>query len=110
MDTHHYQGVWPVMITPFTADGEIDYASLERLIAWYEQGGATGLFAACQSSEIFYLSLRERVELVRFVKQHAHVPVIASGHIFRINRSDRRTAKHMPNRCGCLDPNHQPAV
>ena len=56
MDTHHYQGVWPVMITPFTADGEIDYASLERLIAWYEQGGATGLFAACQSSEIFYLS------------------------------------------------------
>lgn len=81
MDTHHYQGVWPVMITPFTADGEIDYASLERLIAWYEQGGATGLFAACQSSEIFYLSLRERVELVRFVKQHAHVPVIASGHI-----------------------------
>ena len=47
MDTHHYQGVWPVMITPFTADGEIDYASLERLIAWYEQGGATGLFAAC---------------------------------------------------------------
>ena len=81
MDTHHYQGVWPVMITPFTADGEIDYASLERLIAWYEHGGATGLFAACQSSEIFYLSLRERVGLVRFVKQHAHVPVIASGHI-----------------------------
>ena len=81
MDTKRYQGVWPVMITPFSAEGEIDYASLERLIAWYEEGGATGLFAACQSSEIFYLSLRERVELVRFVKSHAHVPVIASGHI-----------------------------
>ena len=75
------KGLWPVMLTPFTDAGEIDYASLERLIDWYEKGGANGLFAACQSSEIFYLSLRERVEMVRFIKQHAHIPVIASGHV-----------------------------
>ena len=81
METRQYHGLWPVMITPFTDKGEIDYESLERLIAWYEKGGATGLFAACQSSEIFYLSLAERAKLVRFVKEHAHVPVIASGHV-----------------------------
>ena len=81
MNQQRYDGLWPVMITPFTADGDIDYASLERLIAWYEDHGATGLFAACQSSEIFFLSLKERDELVRFVKAHAHVPVIASGHV-----------------------------
>ncbi|MGN0971160.1 MAG: dihydrodipicolinate synthase family protein, partial [Aristaeellaceae bacterium] len=81
MNHQQYDGLWPVMITPFTADGDIDYASLERLIAWYEGHGAAGLFAACQSSEIFFLSLREREELVRFVKAHAHVPVIASGHV-----------------------------
>ena len=81
MTVHIEKGLWPVMLTPFTAAGEIDYASLERLIDWYEKNGATGLFAASQSSEIFFLSLRERVELVRFVKAHAHVPVIASGHI-----------------------------
>lgn len=75
------RGLWPVMITPFTDTGEIDYPSLERLIDWYERNGATGLFAACQSSEIFFLSLQERAELVRFVKTHAHVPVIASGHV-----------------------------
>ena len=68
MNQQRYDGLWPVMITPFTAEGEIDYASLERLIAWYEGHGAAGLFAACQSSEIFYLSLKEREELVRFVK------------------------------------------
>lgn len=77
----NYKGLWPVMITPFTREGDIDYASLEKLIAWYEGHGATGLFAACQSSEIFFLSLRERRELVSFVKSHAHVPVIASGHV-----------------------------
>ena len=83
MQLGEIRGLWPVMITPFTAEGEIDYPSLERLIDWYEQRGATGLFAACQSSEIFFLSLRERYDLVRFVKTHAHVPVIASGHVSR---------------------------
>lgn len=81
MCMNHAAGLWPVMITPFTDEGSIDYPSLERLIDWYEKNGATGLFAACQSSEIFFLTLEEREQLVRFVKQHAHVPVIASGHV-----------------------------
>ena len=63
MEQWNYQGLWPVMITPFTNDGEIDYGALERLIAWYEEHGAAGLFAACQSSEIFFLSPEERKAL-----------------------------------------------
>lgn len=81
MNTKRPCELWPVMITPFTSDGKIDFDSLLRLIRWYEDRGATGLFAACQSSEIFFLSLEERVELVRFVVQHARIPVIASGHV-----------------------------
>ncbi len=73
-------GVWPVMLTPFAENGEVDYLSLERLVHFYEQNGVSGLFAVCQSSEMFYLSLRERVEIVSFLKKVAHVPVIASGH------------------------------
>ena len=73
--------VWPVMLTPYTEDGAVDYASLERLIAWYEANGVSGLFAVCQSSEMFSLSLRERVDIARLVKEPAHVPVIASGHV-----------------------------
>ena len=53
MAKHVEKGLWPVMLTPFTAEGEIDYPSLERLIAWYEENGAAGLFATCQSSEFF---------------------------------------------------------
>lgn len=78
---HEKKGVWPVMLTPFTLDGEVDYPALENLIAWYEGAGVAGLFAVCQSSEMFCLSLRERVELAAFVKKHAKVPVIASGHV-----------------------------
>ena len=75
------KGVWPVMLTPFTDTGKIDYKGLEALIEWYEAGGVSGLFAVCQSSEMFYLSLQERIELSRFIKKTAHVPVISSGHI-----------------------------
>ncbi|GAA4878077.1 dihydrodipicolinate synthase family protein [Paenibacillus vulneris] len=76
-------GVWPTMITPFTDSDEVDYFALEQLIEWYIGQGVHGLFAVCQSSEMFFLSLEERVQVARFVKQRAagRVPVIASGHV-----------------------------
>jgi len=77
----HKKEVWPVMLTPFTDTGEVDYNGLRALIEWYEQAGVDGLFAVCQSSEMFFLSLEERVKIAAFVKKHASVPVIASGHI-----------------------------
>jgi 4-hydroxy-tetrahydrodipicolinate synthase len=73
--------VWPVMLTPFTDTGAIDYNALEALIEWYQAAGVDGLFAVCQSSEMFFLSLAERVGLAAFVKRHASIPVIASGHV-----------------------------
>lgn len=73
-------GLWPVMLTPYTRENEIDYDALERLIHWYEDQGADGLFAVCQSSEMFRLSLEERVHLAAFVKRTSRLPVIASGH------------------------------
>ena len=76
-------GVWPVMLTPFREDGQVDYPALERLIEWYIDNGVSGLFAVCQSSEMFFLSLEERIKIAGFVKEKAagRVPVIASGHI-----------------------------
>lgn len=76
-------GVYPVMLTPFTEENKVDYDSLGRLVEWYIASGAAGLFADCQSSEMFFLSLEERVEIARFVKEKAagRVPVVASGHI-----------------------------
>jgi len=71
------------MLTPFTDDDRVDYDALGRLVDWYIAQGVHGLFAVCQSSEMFFLSLEERVDIARFVKEKANgrVPVIASGHI-----------------------------
>lgn len=75
--------VWPTMLTPFTNDNKINYSALEQMVEWYIGNGVSGLFAVCQSSEMFCLSLDERVNIARFVKEKAagRVPVIASGHI-----------------------------
>ncbi|TWD44089.1 dihydrodipicolinate synthase family protein [Pantoea sp. SJZ147] len=77
------EGIVPVMRTPFTPDDQIDYPGLSRLIDWYLAQGVDALFAVCQSSEMQFLSLEERVALARFVveKVQGRVPVIASGHI-----------------------------
>lgn len=77
------EGVVPVMLTPFTADNQIDYQGLEKLIDWYIDNGADALFAVCQSSEMLFLSLEERVALSKFVVDYTagRVPVISSGHI-----------------------------
>lgn len=76
-------GVWPVMLTPFTQDGKIDYEGLEHLVNWYIDRKCDGLFAVCQSSEMYYLTLEERLELARAVVKitAGRVPVIASGNI-----------------------------
>lgn len=76
-------GVWPVMITPFTEENKIDYEAVERIIEWYDKKGVAGIFAVCQSSEMFQLSREERYELAKFVVQNTpkHMGVIASGHV-----------------------------
>lgn len=76
-------GVWPVMLTPFDKDGAVDYPGLKALVDWYIAEGSAGLFAVCQSSEMFFLSLEERAELTRAIKEYAkgRVPVISSGHV-----------------------------
>ncbi|WP_240417154.1 dihydrodipicolinate synthase family protein [Paenibacillus periandrae] len=75
-------GVWPTMLTPFTENNQLDEPALEQLVDWYIEQGVHGLFAVCQSSEMFKLSLEERVKATRIVVRQAfgRVPVIASGH------------------------------
>ncbi|MCR5537097.1 MAG: dihydrodipicolinate synthase family protein [Succinivibrio sp.] len=76
-------GAWPVMLTPFTQDNQVDYQALADLTEWYIKNGCSGLFSDCQSSEMFFLSLPERVKIAKTVIDAAkgRVPVIVSGHI-----------------------------
>ena len=76
-------GVWPTMITPYTKDNQIDYDAVLRIIEWYDRQGVAGIFAVCQSSEMFFLDKKERLALAKFVVENTpkHMGVIASGHV-----------------------------
>ena len=76
-------GIYPVMITPYTADNRLDLEAVDRMVEFYAAGGCQGVFAVCQSSEMFDLSEDERVALAaRVVKAvRGRMNVVASGHI-----------------------------
>ena len=85
------KGIYPTMITPYK-DGMIDFNAVRALVRFYFDSGCDGIFAACQSSEIMFLSLSERVALVREVVAEAKrlaesdtsrppLMIVASGHV-----------------------------
>lgn len=76
-------GIWPTMITPYTKENRVDYDQTEKLVDWYAQNGMTGIFAMCQSSEMFFLSEAERLELIRFVLRanRGRMDVVVAGTI-----------------------------
>ncbi len=77
-----YHGCWPTMITPFTDDNKVDFAAVKALTNWYIDRGSDGIFAVCQSSEMFFLSKQEKLDIAKAVVEAAEnrVKVIASGH------------------------------
>jgi len=75
------KGFIPVMLTPFLSNGNIDYPALTQLTEIYLQAGSSGLFANCLSSEMFELTDKERIQVIKHVIKvvNGAVPVVATG-------------------------------
>jgi dihydrodipicolinate synthase/N-acetylneuraminate lyase len=71
------RGVYPILITPFEEDGQIDEESLRRLIDFDIEAGVHGLGVAL-GSEVFKLSEAERDRVTRIVvdQVNGRVPVV----------------------------------
>lgn len=82
MKTYNCQ-LYPTILTPFDENGEIDYPSLSRLIGLFSDCGLDGIFAVCQSSEMFFLSDEKKLELADFCikecRRHG-MKCVVSGH------------------------------
>jgi 4-hydroxy-tetrahydrodipicolinate synthase len=64
---HQLRGLWLPLITPFRG-GELDEASLRRLVRHYASGPVDGLILAATSGEGLTLSMRELERLVMSVR------------------------------------------
>jgi 4-hydroxy-tetrahydrodipicolinate synthase len=71
------------MITPFDDNGKIDWLAYREMDEWYISHNVGGLYANCQSSEMYALDNDERVQLaVEAVKvAGGRVPVAATGNL-----------------------------
>ena len=83
-------GAYPTMITPYKEDGSVDYETAKKYVHWYHDNGCNGIFAVCQSSEIFYLTKEEILKLNKVVYDTAQeiyqnggrkMTIVSSGHV-----------------------------
>ncbi|MFI8187590.1 dihydrodipicolinate synthase family protein [Streptomyces sp. NPDC085946] len=86
-------GVVPPVCTPLTPDGEVDVASLLRLVDHLVAAGVHGLFVLGSTSEAAYLTDRQRALVVESVTAHVggELPVLAGA----IDMSTPRVAEHV---------------
>ncbi|MDQ0569909.1 2-keto-3-deoxy-L-arabinonate dehydratase [Variovorax paradoxus] len=83
MTTAHpvrFRGIFPVVPTPFTENGELDLESQKRCVDFMIDAGSDGLCILANFSEQFLLSDDEREVLTRTVLEHVagRVPVIVT--------------------------------
>lgn len=75
-----FKGVFPVVPTPFTEEGELDLASQKRCVDFMIDAGSNGLCILANFSEQFALSDEEREVLTHTILDHVagRVPVIVT--------------------------------
>ncbi|MBQ3940722.1 MAG: 4-hydroxy-tetrahydrodipicolinate synthase [Oscillospiraceae bacterium] len=74
-----FTGAAVALVTPFSADGSVNYDELARLIDFQIENGTDALVIAGTTGESSTLSEQEHIDVIRFAVEHtAHrVPVIA---------------------------------
>lgn len=76
-----FKGSMPALVTPFTADGELDLPVLEKLVEWHIEQGSHGLVPVGTTGESPTLSHDEHNKVTEIVVKIAagRVPVIAGA-------------------------------
>ena len=71
------RGVFPIAPTPFASDGAIDWTSVDRMVDFYAEVGATGLTVLGVMGEAPKLDASESAALAaRFIRRAGALPVV----------------------------------
>ena len=76
MLTEAAKGVYTIAVTPFLPNGAIDFDSIDRMVDFYIEQGATGLTILGMMGEAGKLSAEERLSVVNRVIARTSVPVV----------------------------------
>lgn len=74
-----FKGIGTALITPMKEAGQIDYAAMERLVAYQLEGNIDALIVCATTGEAPTLQDDEHIEVIRFVAEQVggKIPVIA---------------------------------
>ena len=64
-------GIYPPIVTPFNQDESIAWDKLESNISKWNQHPLTGFLVHGSNGEFCYLNTKERVEVIKKVKENA---------------------------------------
>ena len=78
MASEKFKGVGAAMVTPFTADGRVDYEALARMIDYVIEGGVDYIVALGTTAETPTLYIQERAVIAMFIANHIakRVPLV----------------------------------
>ena len=76
MLTEAAKGVYTIAVTPFLQNGAIDFDSIDRMVDFYIEQGATGLTILGMMGEAGKLSAEESLSVVNRVIARTSVPVV----------------------------------
>jgi len=76
-----FQGSFVALVTPMLASGEVDYASLEALVAFHLENNTHGIVAVGTTGESATLPFEEHIEVVSKIISYVDgkIPVIAGS-------------------------------
>lgn len=74
-------GIIPTMLVAYDTNGAVDLGAQSALLDWYLARGVHGMFAVCQSTEMFFLTMEEKLAIGRLTmeKYKGKIPVVVSG-------------------------------
>jgi len=77
----YFKGIWPVLVTPFDEDLNIDISAYRQIIHWHLNFPIGGVYANCLSSEMYELSHEEKLLLVKeaVTTVAGKIPIAATG-------------------------------
>lgn len=83
-----WNGMYPALLTPFTADGSVDFGMFGKNLNVQVEAGVSGVIIGGSLGEASTLSSSEKLELVRFAKS-----VLPSGIPVILNIAEQVTAE-----------------
>ena len=95
-----HTGIFPALLTPFTAEGKINDKELERLIAYNIKKGVAGFYVNGSTQEAFLLREEERRHIYRLVKEICGDRVTLYAHIGCVSTEEAISYGHLATELG----------